>query len=172
MRDEKITENTSIRKLTSVRMTRSEWMELGFAALVASSSLFLFLRARQYIDRVLLEPEEIPPIFFPRLVLFVIFSLSVLVMVRTVLGKSKDEVELAWPGVRRMLVVLAVLFVYVLIFKVLGFIITTVLVMLFLSWYYGNKNLLKLLALAIVFPPLVYYLFTRVFHILLPRGIL
>jgi hypothetical protein len=71
-----------------------------------------------------------------------------------------------------MLVMFASMFVYILVFKRLGFIITTGLLILFQSWYYGNRNWIKLALIAVVFPPVIYVLFQRVFHILLPRGIL
>ena len=143
-----------------------------FAFAVAISSLFLLIRAHHYIDKVMLEPEEIPPIFFPRVVLLIVFVLSSLVIVRIVFGKSREAVDLTWSGARRMLVTLAALLIYVLIYKPVGFILGTAMLMLFLSWYYGNRNILKLAALTLLFPPLLYFLFTKLFHILLPRGIL
>lgn len=172
MKSEQSDERKGMQTLFSIRLNRSEWMELCFAFLVTASTLFLFVRARRYIDKVLLEPEEIPPIFFPRVVLLVIFVLSVLVILRIVVRKSTEFVDLNWNGVRRVLIMLAALLVYVLLFKLLGFIVVTTLLMLFLSWYYGNRSWIKLLALAVAFPPLIYFLFTRLFHILLPRGIL
>ena len=158
-------------KPTAIRINRSDWMETVFAFAVATSSLFLLIRAHHYIDKVMLEPEEIPPIFFPRVVLLAIFVLSSLVIVRIVFGKSWEAVDLTLSGARRMLVTLAALLIYVLIFKPAGFILATALLMLFLSWYYGNNNILKLAALTLLFPPLLYFLFTKLFNILLPRGI-
>jgi putative tricarboxylic transport membrane protein len=172
MGNNKNTEPMVRRNPAAVRLNRSDWMEMVFAFAVAASSLFLLIRAHHYIDKVMLEPEEIPPIFFPRVVLLIIFALSSLVIVRIVFGKSWETVDLSWPGAQRMLVTLAALLIYVLIFKPVGFILSTALLVLFLSWYYGNRNILKLAALTLIFPPLLYFLFTKLFNILLPRGIL
>jgi putative tricarboxylic transport membrane protein len=157
---------------TPFQINRSDWMEMVFAFAVAASALFLLIRARHYIDEVRLEPEEIPPIFFPRVVLLVIFVLAVLVILRIVFRKSYKTVDLTWLRARRMLIMLAALLLYVLIFKPVGFILDTALLMLFLSWYYGNKNIIKLVTLTVIFPPLLYLLFTQLFNILLPRGLL
>ncbi len=151
---------------------RSGWFELGFAGLIALTSLYLVLASPRLIDQVLLEPEEIPPIFFPRLILSVIFVLAVGVVTKAIRGKAEIEVDFSWLGVGRMASMFASMLLYIVLFKPLGFIISTSLLMLFLSWYYGNKNWIKLLALALIFPPLIYFLFIRVFHIFLPRGIL
>ena len=152
--------------------TFSQWMDVAFATLLAGVTLYLFLAAPMLIDKVILEPEEIPPAFFPRVVLLVIFALSMGVIARVVLGHSLFEVDLTWKGVLRMGVMFTSMLVYILVFKRLGFLVSTALLILFQSWYYGERNWIKLALLTVIFPPLIYILFIRVFHILLPRGIL
>ena len=121
---------------------------------------------------MILEPEEIPPIFFPRLVLLVVFLLSLGVILRLILGRSSIQVDFTWKGVERMTVLFVSMLLYIFVFKRLGFILTTALMIVFQSWYYGNRSWIKLLLLAAIFPPVIYVLFQRIFHIMLPRGIL
>ena len=150
----------------------SQWLDMAFGLFVAGITLYLFVAAPQLIDEVLLEPEEIPPIFFPRLILAFISGLSLLAVIRIFIGKTVIQVDLSWTGLRRMMFLLASMLLYILLFKRLGFILSSAVLLLFMSWYYGNRNWVTLAALVLAFPPLVYLLFNRVFHIFLPRGIL
>jgi len=149
----------------------SEWMDFGFAALIGLASLYLFIAAPLYIDKVVLEPEEIPPIFFPRVVLGAVFLLTLGVMLRLLLGRSNIRVDLTWRGVQRVAVLFVSMLLYILVFKRLGFILTTGLLIFFQSWYYGNRSWIKLVLVTVIFPPVVYILFRQIFHIYLPRGI-
>ena len=90
---------------------------------------------------------------------------------RIVIGKEMIEVDLTWTGLRRSGIMLAGMLIYILVFRRLGFIPATALLILFQSWFYGERNWIKLSLLALVFPPAVYFLFLRVFRIMLPRGI-
>lgn len=150
----------------------SFWMEIIFACVFSVLAMFLFIAAPCLIGDVILEPEEIPPIFFPRFILLIIFILSVTVILRAIHERNNITVDLNWLGAQRMIIMFISMIVYIFLFKRLGFIVSTSLLIFFLSWYYGNRNWIKLLALTIIFPPLIYFLFSRVFYILLPRGIL
>jgi putative tricarboxylic transport membrane protein len=62
------------------------------------------------------------------------------------------------------------LLVYALAFIPLGFVVSSAAVMLGLSIYYGNRNLLLGLAFAVFVPLGIFNLFTKVLLVLLPEA--
>jgi len=82
--------------------------------------------------------------------------------------------EAAWESnaLKRNLLVLAGLLVYMLLFKPLGFYLTTFLLLVYLMKLSGEKRLKRSVAISFVTVVLIYIVFYRLLVIPFPQGIL
>lgn len=71
-----------------------------------------------------------------------------------------------------IVIVFAFLFVYVLFLEILGFVIMTALFIFFCSWFLGYKKHITNVIVSILFPVIIYLMFTEFLKISLPQGIL
>jgi putative tricarboxylic transport membrane protein len=124
---------------------------------------------------------RVGPGFIPRLCAIAVGILSLIVLGEGLWGqfKKKAEETPAAEGVERNTRAVALTFVlitaYLALLNSVGFLITTAVYLFFQFWVLaGNRKVrLWLLALiAAVASVLVYYLFVRVFYLMLPAGIL
>lgn len=150
---------------------RDRLFDISFSILLLILTAWLFMESPNLISKVALEPDEIPPIFFPRIILFILFCLSLVVLAKQIFGQSAFRLNLTLPGLQRMIVATLAMFAYLLIFKHIGFILSTALFTFAMTWYYGNKSWPKIIALTIIFPPIVNLIFDKIFHIFLPKGL-
>ena len=145
--------------------------DISFALFLAVLTAWLFIDSPNLISEVALEPEEIPPIFFPRIILFLLFCLSLVVIAKSVFGQTKFRFNLTWSGLQRMALVTLFMFGYMLIFKNVGFMLSTAFFILAMTLYYGCRSWPKIIALSIIFPPIIHVIFNKLFHIFLPKGL-
>ena len=126
---------------------------------------------RMPVDRIM----NVGPSFFPTALagLLIVFSLALLV--NALKGRSIGTVEpirLSDRGVQRGLVTLAAAFVYCVILAPLGFMLTSILFLVFMMLLLGNR---KPLQLAIA-PPLitvaVWLIFEKILKLSMPGGVL
>ena len=84
--------------------------------------------------------------------------------------KARRNISLKNYGM--ILAVFLLLYLYILLFEVLGFITVTALFIFFSSWLLGYKKYLTNIIVSILFPLLLYFAFTEFLRISLPQGIL
>lgn len=117
--------------------------------------------------------SSLSPSLFPRLTIIGLFILSIWYIAASTRMKEKNLFrELDVRSWVRILVTLAVFAAYALLFEPLGFVISSALVVGFLTVYYGNRNILIILLVMTGAPLLIYYIFTHALQVSLPDGIL
>ena len=150
---------------------KDKLFDFSFALFLLVLTAWLFIDSPNLISEVALEPEEIPPIFFPRIILFLLLCLSLAVIAKTVFGQTTFRFNLTWSALQRMVVVTLFMFGFMLIFKPVGFMLSTGLFIFVMTLYYGSRSWPKILAVSIIFPPIILVIFNKLFHIFLPKGL-
>jgi putative tricarboxylic transport membrane protein len=145
--------------------------DISFSVFLSALTAWLFIDSPNLISEVALEPEEIPPIFFPRIILFLLFCLSLIVIIKSLFGQAKFRFDLTWSGLQRMALVTLFMVGYMLIFKSVGFVLATALFLLAMTLFYGSRSWPKILAVCIIFPPIILVIFNKLFHVFLPKGL-
>lgn len=124
-------------------------------------------------------PAGYSPRFFPYIVtvLAIILSLGLLIqsLVRTSRVVEEGKGILGVEQVRRAAPVLVIMFLYLFLFNMLGYVVAAILSLGALMWYYGvswRKEWKVTIPVVILFPLLIYYIFKYVLYVPLPAGIL
>ncbi|WP_041077135.1 tripartite tricarboxylate transporter TctB family protein [Thermotoga caldifontis] len=108
---------------------------------------------------------------FPRLVTVCLIICGVLLIVRALLSKkeraARSRIDSSFVFSLVGLTVSFVLYVY--LFKKLGFILTTGPLLFFAMYVFGSKKILLNAVLSVVTSIAIYYVFTIIFKIPLPR---
>jgi len=87
---------------------------------------------------------------------------------------EEEKKKRAIPG-RELLVILAVfamIFVYILLFELIGFVIMTGLFIFVCSWFLGYRKWKVNIMVSLLFPLVLYFIFVNALGISLPSGIL
>ncbi|GHU28605.1 hypothetical protein AGMMS50256_11280 [Betaproteobacteria bacterium] len=117
----------------------------------------------------------IGPSFFPNFLAGFLILFSAVLLINALLGRSKGSVEpfrLSDKGVRRGLITLGAAIVFCIALEPLGFILTSLVFLVFMMLVLGNRRPLAL----VVAPPLVtlgiWLVFEKLLSLSLPPGIL
>ncbi len=141
------------------------WMLAGI--LIAAYTLFS-LRIGSF--------REPGPGFFPLITGIALACLALLQLARTTLKRSKEKRTLAelWTGSdwRKVCSIIAALLISYIIFKIAGFLLTTVFLMAFLLAVIGRKTWKFALSVAVLISVCSYALFNYLLQVELPTGIL
>ena len=116
---------------------------------------------------------------FPYVIAGLGFILSVSLLIKAMVRPSTvttgDSGPLGLEQFRRLIPLIAITVVFILLFEVLGFIISAILVSFMVLWYYGasfRKEWKIIIPLAILFPIELNYVFKTVLYVPLPGGFL
>lgn len=128
-------------------------------------------------------PRPIDSDMFPKVLGFLLFGLSVILFLEK--PKVEDEAEpadAAGPAAeahsflrRRWMEVAgtaAAVALYALLLRHLGFLVVSAALVAGLTWYYGYRNHLVNLAVAVAAPLILYLVLTRGLGVQLPRGVI
>jgi putative tricarboxylic transport membrane protein len=116
-------------------------------------------------------PSSLSPRLFPLISAGLIIALGAIIAARgfrQIDAATWGETNLG--GYVSVVISAVSLLVYALAFIPLGFVVSSAAVMLGLSIYYGNRNLLLGLAFAVFVPLGIFNLFTKVLLVLLPEA--
>ncbi len=113
------------------------------------------------------------PSLFPRLSIVGLFILSVCYLAFS----PKMEEENLFKALKanslvKVLVTVVVFIAYALLFEPLGFMLSSALVVCFLTIYYGNRNIFIMLLVVVGAPLAIYFMFTHILLVSLPEGLL
>jgi hypothetical protein len=114
------------------------------------------------------------PAVFPKLAVFLIAGFSVVLVVFALRSKDvafKDRRFLEWGARARIIVTFGVLIAYVFLIDIFGYLVVTPLALAFLMWYFGERNWLLILPLAILITAGLFAFFRYIMYIILPEGI-
>lgn len=131
-------------------------------------SIFAYLVANDFSEGESLG--SFGPGFFPKiiLILLAIFSLGLLIKGILNLKTEKTKIQFNSKKVIRVATYIVVLIIYINLFFVTGFIISTILFLIVGQYLFGMRNWIKLIAIAVIIPIILYYFFTGLFNIPLP----
>lgn len=124
-------------------------------------------KPKLFMGRLLMP---LKPTLFPQVTFLGLLGLSLWYLIHSFRLKEKNLFrELERSSYPKILVTLGVSVAFALLLEPLGFVISSVLVVIILSFYYGNRNLL-ILAVLIGITVVIYLVFTRGLHVSLPQS--
>ena len=127
-------------------------------------------------DKMPQSTRGIGPGDFPKFICAILFFLGIVQLVSVVV-KCKGIPLIDFKNVKvrylvRVLIMFVLTFVYYKLLKPVGFLLTTPFYLFASFILFGYKKKLTAAIVAVVFSVAVYFLFSRVFMVILPRGIL
>ncbi|NLT95980.1 MAG: tripartite tricarboxylate transporter TctB family protein [Clostridia bacterium] len=120
-------------------------------------------------DHVLL----LGPSFFPRILAGLMVVMSTVLIIKALLGKSAPTAEKLYikdPGIQRSIITLIATVIYLLLLKRVGFIVDTIVYLMFLMYLLKLRDYLKMVLVAVGVTFAVYYVFKVALNIALPLG--
>jgi len=124
-------------------------------------------KPKLFMGRLLMP---LKPNLFPQVTFLGLLGLSLWYLIHSFHLEEKNLFTgVGRSGYLKILVTFGVSMAYALVFEALGFVISSGLVVIILSFYYGNRNLL-ILAILISITVAIYFVFTRGLHVSLPES--
>lgn len=118
------------------------------------------------------------PAFFPNILSFILIALGVLQILNGIFGKEEGIATAAeiWKGMKskefvNLLIMSALFIFFILAVEFLGFITTSAIFLLAVNWRLGIR-LVKNLMITAVFMLIIYLVFSMIFKVTLPTGII
>ena len=136
--------------------------------------IFIYYKIPTEVEKPVLifgqSSSEIDPKIVPTIValMFLIFGLY------TVLYEKNSQISNNWPKISKNLLInisttIFCLFLYSILFQYLGFVISSVLLILSLGTFMGNINFKYISLISILFPLSIFFIFVNVMHVFLPE---
>ena len=136
--------------------------------------IFIYYKIPTEVEKPVLifgqSSSEIDPQIVPTIIAFMFLIFGIY----TVLYE-KDYIKLnSWPKVTKNLLInisttILFLILYSILFQYLGFVISSVLLILSLGTFMGNVNFKYITVISILFPLSIFFLFVNVMHVFLPE---
>lgn len=122
------------------------------------------------------KAKGIGPGVYPTFICAILFFLGVAQVIKCVCVVGGipvvDGAGVDWKGLARIGVMVLATYLFYKLLKVVGFPILAPLYLFFAICFFGYKNKVKAAIFSVVFTTAVYFLFTKVFLVMLPAGIL
>ena len=136
--------------------------------------LFIYYKIPYEVEKPVLifgqSSSEIDPQIVPTIValMFLIFGLY------TAFYEKDAKISNSWPKVTKQILInisttIICLILYSILFQYLGFVISSVLLILSLGTFMGNVNFKYIIVISILFPLSIFFLFVNVMHVFLPE---
>ena len=148
---------------------------------VVASGVFLLFCVAMYTYIIpnyikLKKNADIGPDMFPKLVVGILAVLAVINLVSALramkaAGERWSDTKFNWKQYLPQVGLIASGAVFLILAPILGFVVAAVPFLFFLLMYFGSKRIVLNIVLAIVYPTLLYLLFSKVLHISFPPGI-
>lgn len=112
--------------------------------------------------------------FFPTIVSIIAIAMSVIMLIAAIIKPERSEPldEQQKRGLIRGILAILNCILYVLIFKPVGYIISSIICLFFMMLIFGNRKWVTMMIISIVFPILLYLCFFYLLQTNLPMGIL
>lgn len=112
--------------------------------------------------------------FFPTIVSCIAIAMSLIMLVKAIVKPEMREplTPQEKKGLFRGALTIVDCIAYILLFKPLGYILTSVLCYFALMLIFGNRKWLQMIIMAIVLPVVLFFAFTRLLGTTLPLGLL
>ena len=136
--------------------------------------IFIYYKIPTEVEKPVLifgqSSSEIDPQIVPTIIafMFLIFGLYTALYEKDLIKSN------SWPKVTKNLLInisatLLCLILYSILFQYLGFVISSVLLILSLGTFMGNVNFKYITVISILFPLSIFFLFVNVMHVFLPE---
>lgn len=146
--------------------------DFWISILIIAISIIFFISADAMPD----SDRGIGPGDYPKVICAVLFVLGVIHLASTLISSKGfpliDFKTINGRYLLRALIMLAFTVLYYKLMRKVGFLITTPIYLFASFMLFGYKKKIIAAVIAIVFSVVVYFLFTKVFLVVLPRGIL
>ena len=154
-------------------MTRLDPRRLGEGLIFVVIGAAILLLVPSQIDTIPGMETEMPPSFLPTVLAIALMAVGIALAVPAFRSGFKgDSSSLNLHGSLRVLLSIALLVTYALLFPRLGFVVTSGLFMGIFTFFFGARSIVKI-ALGVILVPLCVWLFFEIlFRIPLPHGIL
>ena len=136
--------------------------------------IFIYYKIPTEVEKPVLifgqSSSEIDPQIVPTIIAFMFLIFGIYTALY-----EKDSIKLnSWPKVTKNLLInisttLLCLILYSILFQYLGFVISSVLLILSLGTFMGNVNFKYITVISILFPLSIFFLFVNVMHVFLPE---
>lgn len=142
-----------------------------YSSLIMALGVFAFFYAGQYANTVSLGQGSTGGDFFPRIMSGGLIITGLVILLTALFSKHPQEEceSIKWI---ELLINIAILGVYYVLLRPLGFIVDSVLVTAVVMYRFGCRNYLALVIWSIVMPTAVFCLFYYTLYVGLPLGIL
>lgn len=114
------------------------------------------------------------PSFFPRILAVFMIVMSISLIVVALMGKSAknaEKLDIRDPGIQRSIIALVATIIYLFLFKRLGFILDSILYLMFLMYLLKLRNYVQMVLVSVGVSVAVYFIFKVGLSITLPLGI-
>ena len=136
--------------------------------------IFIYYKIPTEVEKPVLifgqSSSEIDPQIVPTIIAFkfLIFGLY------TVFYEKDSKTFNSWPKLTKKILInistsILYLILYSVLFQYLGFVISSVLLILSLGTFMGNVNLKYITVISILFPLFIFFLFVNIMHVFLPE---
>lgn len=146
--------------------------DFWISILIIAISIIFFISADAMPD----SDRGIGPGDYPKVICAVLFVLGVIQLASTLISSKGfpliDFKTINGRYLLRALIMLSFTVLYYKLMRKVGFLITTPIYLFASFMLFGYKKKIIAAVIAIVFSVVVYFLFTKVFLVVLPRGIL
>jgi hypothetical protein len=149
---------------------------IGCVLLVFSVAVYLIIPSQVAALMRYDASMGLSPAVFPKFAVMLIAAFSILLIVSGSRSKESltrsDKQAFAWrPGIR-IIVTFGIFVAYVFLIDIFGYFVMTPLALAGLMWYFGEKNWLLMVFLAVFITISLYLFFRYIMYIILPEGIL
>lgn len=165
--DPSITNPKSLVKVMPVLKTMNQKISV-FLILFGIGYLYMSYNLKEY-PYVPVDSDLVP-----KALGYLLIGLAVLLFFDKSSETEEQKKKRTVPG-KEILVILAVggmIFLYIFLFEIIGFLLATALFIFFCSRFLGYDRLVSNLLVSLIFPAVLYYLFNYLLQIRLPQGIL
>ena len=134
-------------------------------------SIFLLVVMPKQVRVPAFDSGAPSPRIIPGVCIVIMLVCSVILVIQSLVFKKEKIVEFDWQNEKPAILLIALLCIYVFLIIKLGFIIASAITFIIVLFYSGErKPFIYIFTIALAIG--IYFLFSKVFHVSLPRGIL
>lgn len=145
---------------------KSGFRDISTGFILIAFAIFGYITANNFSDPSVSYGSD----FFPKLILILLAILSLVLCVKGILNIKNDKSNSSFDKrvFFRIALFMTLLIVYINLFLVTGFIVSSIVFLIIAQYLFGLRKWLKLVLVSVIMPLILYYLFTVLFNIPLP----
>lgn len=147
-------------------MVRLSWTTI-IGVLTLGAATILFYHTFNDIYKVSIVTAGRGPVFFPQILLGTIFLFSIGVIIE---GRKEKMAPITGRQLSLVLATLGLTGLYIYAISAAGFLISSIIFVFILPWLLGYRNWKAILAITVIYPVTVWYVFEKFFMIILPSS--